>query len=125
MLQKKYLEKMELDLKIEAYRIKGFWYHDKEGRLHTYYVYPNSHQVFEEWDCTPTADEGCREIKPDLDGWYPITLEDVENDYGRASKTFWICFSQLLKYSNFEEATAPIVDDEQYLDNMKIENGEC
>lgn len=124
MLQKKYLEKMDIDLQLEHYRLKGFWYYDKEERVHTFEIYPNAHKVFESWGCSRTADEGFREIKPDLDGWYPITLEDVENDYGRASKTFWICFSQLLKYSNFEDATAPIVDDEQYLDNMKIENGE-
>ena len=125
MLQKKYLEKMELDLQLEHYRLKGFWYYDKEERVHTFEIYPNAHKVFESWGCSRTADEGFREIKPDLDGWYPITLEDVENDYGRASKTFYMCFTQLLKYSNFEDATAPIVDDEQYLDNMKIENGEC
>ena len=125
MLQKKYLEKMDIDLQLEHYRLKGFWYYDKEERVHTFEIYPNAHKVFESWGCSRTADEGFREIKPDLDGWYPITLEDVENDYGRASKTFYMCFTQLLKYSNFEEATAPIVDDEQYLDNMKIENGEC
>ena len=125
MLQKKYLEKMDIDLQLEHYRLKGFWYYDKEERVHTFEIYPNAHKVFESWGCSRTADEGFREIKPDLDGWYPITLEDVENDYGRASKTFYMCFTQLLKYSNFEDATAPIVDDEQYLDNMKIENGEC
>lgn len=125
MLQKKYLEKMDIDLQLEHYRLKGFWYYDKEERVHTFEIYPNAHKVFESWGCSRTADEGFREIKPDLDGWYPITLQDVENDYGRASKTFYMCFTQLLKYSNFEDATAPIVDDEQYLENMKIENGEC
>lgn len=122
MLQKKYLEKMDIDLQLEHYRLKGFWYYDKEERVHTFEIYPNAHKVFESWGCSRTADEGFREIKPDLDGWYPITLEDVENDYGRASKTFWICFSQLLKYSNFEDATAPTTDDKQYLDNMEFEN---
>lgn len=123
MLQKKYLEKMDTDLQCERYRLKGFWYYDKEDRLHTYEVYPNSHRVFENWDCTLTADEGCKEIKPDLAGFYPITLEDTENEYGRASKTFLLSFSQLLKHSQFQEATAPTTDDKQYLDNLEIENG--
>lgn len=98
MLQKKYLEKMDIDLQLEHYRLKGFWYYDKEGRIHTFEIYPNAHKVFESWGCSRTADEEFREIKPDLDGWYPITLEDVENDYGRASKTFYMCFTQLLKF---------------------------
>lgn len=40
-----------------------------------------------------------------------------------APRKHFICV--LHNFLNFEDATAPIVDDEQYLDNMKIENGEC
>ena len=104
---------MTLDLTMEHYTLDGFYYRDKEDRLHWFNVYPNTHKLIEEWNYSLTANEGYREIKPDNDGLYPITIYKPNG----TSKTFWLSFSQLLRLSGFIETWKMEINDDYIHDN--------